>query len=463
MKPVLRAIPPLLAVVTTMLALALLVLPSPEGLPTEAARALGLVIFAIGLWATAVVPEVLTALAFLLFAVLFSVAPNPVIFSGFASTAIWLVFGGLFIGAAVQRTGLGPVIAEVLVRHLGTSYLTMLSAIAVTCIGLSFLMPSVMGRVLLLVPIVTALSDRIGFPPGSRGRIGLVMVTLLATYMPSCAILPSNVPNMVLAGAAETIHGVSLTYGSYLLLHFPILGLFKTVLIVLLVWVLFRDEPREVPEESGSVAIPRQARTLLVILLVALGFWITDFLHHVSPAWIAMAAAIVLLIPRVGLLPIESFSQGINFAPFFFVAAILAVGAIVNQSGLGEISGRALLDVLELSPGADFRNFMTLSLAWTLLAMLFTIGGLPAILTPLAGEVAGAAGMSLQAVLMSEVIGYSTVVLPYQMAPLIVGIAIGGVRVGECARVMLPLTALTFLLVLPLNFLWWQYLGYFGG
>src|SRR5690606_41442286 len=143
------------------------VLPSPEGLPTEAARALGLVIFAIGLWATAVVPEVLTALAFLLFAVLFSWAPNPLIFSGFSSTAIWLVFGGLFIGAAVQRTGLGPVIAEVLVRHLGTSYVTMLSAIAVTCIGLSFLMSSFMGRVLLLARILTGLSVRTGLAQGT--------------------------------------------------------------------------------------------------------------------------------------------------------------------------------------------------------------------------------------------------------------------------------------------------------
>src|SRR3546814_9990892 len=139
--------------------------------------------------------------------------------------------------------GLGESLARMLVARIGRSYLTVLAGLALGCIGLSFLMPSVMGRVLLLVPIVVALSDSLGYAEGSRGRAGIVMVTLLATYMPSCAILPSNVPNMVLAGAAETTHGVTLTYGAYFLLHFPVLGALRTVLIVALGWLLFRESP----------------------------------------------------------------------------------------------------------------------------------------------------------------------------------------------------------------------------
>lgn len=458
----LARIPLLLSLLVLAATAALLLLPPPPGMPEPAARAAGLVLFAVGFWATGIIPEVLTAISFFLLAMLFQVAAPAVVFSGFASTALWLVFGGLFIGLAVTRTGLGGVLARAFLDRIGASYLSVLSGVAVACIGLSFLMPSVMGRVLLLVPIAIAVAERIGFGPGSRGRAGVVMVTLLTTYMPSCGILPSNVPNMVLAGAAETAYGVTLTYGSYFLLHFPVLGVVKTIVIVLLAWALFRDAPRRPEPGLAPAPMGRDARRLLVLLLVALGFWITDFLHHVSPAWVALAVTVVLLLPRVGLLPVGIFNEGVNFGSYFLVAAILGVGALVGGSGLGEVISRVLLSWMDLRPGAHFANFMALSVAWTALGILFTVAGLPAVLTPLSADIAQAAGFSLEAVLMTQVIGYSTVLLPYQMGPLIVGVALGGIRAADGARIMLPLTALTFALLVPLDFLWWSWLGYFG-
>ncbi len=107
----------------------LLLLPAPDGIAQGPMRAAGLVVFAVGLWATAIVPEVLTAIAFFLLAMLFEVAPAAVVFSGFASTALWLVFGGLFIGIAVQRTGLGDVLARSFLRAFGADYLTVLTGI----------------------------------------------------------------------------------------------------------------------------------------------------------------------------------------------------------------------------------------------------------------------------------------------------------------------------------------------
>src|SRR3546814_8285241 len=63
---------------------------------------------------------------------------------------------------------------------------------------------------------------------------------------------------------------------------------------------------------------------------------------------------------------------------------------------------------------------------------------------------------------MTQVNGYATPVLPYQMGPLILGIAIGGIRPADGARIMLPLTQFTIFLHLPLDYLWWRFLGYHG-
>src|SRR3546814_2871320 len=66
--------------------------------------------------------------------------------SGFASPAFWLVFGGLVIGAAVDRTGLGQRIARALVGRFRGGYLSTVTGVATVCLALGFLMPSTMSR-----------------------------------------------------------------------------------------------------------------------------------------------------------------------------------------------------------------------------------------------------------------------------------------------------------------------------
>src|SRR3546814_5736524 len=74
---------------------------------------------------------------------------------------------------------------------------------------------------------------RLGYPDGSRGRTGLVVAVGFGSYFGPVAILPANVPNNVVLGAAEVFYGVQLQYFDWLLIHFPVLGLLKSALLVL--------------------------------------------------------------------------------------------------------------------------------------------------------------------------------------------------------------------------------------
>jgi hypothetical protein len=38
----------------------------------------------------------------------------------------------------------------------------------------------------------------------------------------------------------------------------------------------------------------------------------------------------------------------------------------------------------------------------------------------------------------------------------------GGVRLADGTRLCLVVAAITIVLLMPLNFLWWNFLGYFG-
>ena len=57
-----------------------------------------------------------------------------------------------------------------------------------------------------------------------------------------------------------------------------------------------------------------------------------------------------------------------------------------------------------------------------LLGLASTMPGVPAIMTPIAGDLAAASGLPLETILMIPVLGFSTVLLPFQVPPLIVGL-----------------------------------------
>ncbi|WP_204311108.1 hypothetical protein, partial [Stenotrophomonas maltophilia] len=61
-----------------------------------------------------------------------------------------------------------------------------------------------------------ALADQAGLGKTSRGRMGLALAVGFGTFQLSASILPANVPNLVMSGAAETAFGVHFGYLPYL-------------------------------------------------------------------------------------------------------------------------------------------------------------------------------------------------------------------------------------------------------
>lgn len=421
-----------------------------------------LVALAIAGWASGRIPEHFVALAFFVLVVLLQVAPPTVVFSGFTSSALWLIFGGQIMGVAIQHTGLARRIADTSARHLGArSYPAVLAGVVTLGVVLSFLMPSAMGRVTLLMPIAAALADRYGFQQPGPGRTGVLLAAAFGTTVPAFAILPANVPNAVLVGAADATYGIVLGYLEYLLLHFPVLGAIRSAAIVALLWMLFPARLPATPEAAAaSGPLSRPERAVAALVGVALVLWATDTIHHVPAAWVSMAVGVVMLIPGTGLLPPRAFNERLNYGSIFFVAGVMGVGAVMAHVGLGAWLGRAAASVLTFTPGHTATNFAALAALGAALALVTTAPGLPAVLTPLAETLAAASGLPLRSVVMAEALGYANCLFPYQSPPLVVASQLCGLPVRTTAGVSVALFVVTSVLILPLDFLWWRILGW---
>jgi di/tricarboxylate transporter len=331
---------------------------------------------------------------------------------------------------------------------------------------LGFIMPSSVGRAIVLIPVGMALAEQVGFAQGSNGRTGIAVALAISCNMPSFAVLPANIPNMILAGASESLFGVRFGYMEYLLLHFPILGIVKSILVVVLVLMIFPDKilknqnesSTELNEEAG-INNPQQKKVAW-LLGITLLFWVTDSIHGVSSAWVGLTTAIILLLPKWGVVKPKSFNTSVDFGTVIFVSAALGLGSLVNASGVGEFMGQAFSHLLPASTENTFLSFMSLSLISTFTGLVTTIPGVPTVLSPMAADFSQLTGFSLPAVLMTQVIGFSTVIFPYQVAPLILAMQLSKESLGSLLKVTLPLAVITIVVLMPMDYLWWVLLGW---
>ena len=433
-----------------------------DGLGAETARTGALALAAVVLFATGALPEFITSILFFAVAMLFALAPANVIFSGFHSPGFWVVFGGLIIGAGVRGTGLAELLAHAVRRRFGHRYGGIIAGTVLLGMAMAFLMPSTLGRIVILLPIVLAMADGFGYDRGSNGRAGMVLAVSFATLLPGFTILTATLPAMVFIGSGQALYDVRPAYGTWFMLHFPILGALKAVAIAALVVWLFPQPPAKVAarRSEAPAAMARRERLMALLLLLALALWMTDFLHHISPAWVALGAASIMVLPFVGLVSPKDFNEKVSFGALLYVAGVLGLGAIVAHGGVGDLLAKSVLPLLDLRPGENAWNFAAIAGLSSLLAMFATLPGVPAILVPLAGHLADATALPVEAVLMLTVVGYSTVILPYQAPPLIVAMQLGGVSIRQGNKLSLWLLAVTLLLLLPLDYLWWRLLGW---
>jgi di/tricarboxylate transporter len=439
-----------------------LILLQPSFIPAGNTKTAAFTLIILSFWATGVIPEYLTALIFFSGAMLFTIAPPAIIFSGFSSSAFWLILGGLVLGVAINITGLGKRIAAVVAKRLDKNYAGLIGGLVLSCTLSGLIMPSALGRVVLLVPIAVNIAEKFGLGKGRKGYTGVVTATVLGCFLPGFTILPANVPNMVMSGLSETLYGYAPLYGEYLMLHFPILGLLKSLLLALLILALFPDAIDKEKSESTEKIEPTttKEKILSLILLGMLAMWVSDFLHHISPAWIAMVGACIVLLPFVNIVSNQLFQQKINFASLFYIAGILGLGQMINHTGLGKTLARLAIDVLPLDLSTPFVSFISLSGLAMVTGAFTTQPGIPAVLTPFAGELATATGFSQKAVIMTQVLGFSQPLFPYQVPPLLLGLQIAGVPLVEGFKLCFFLAIAAIVLLFPIDYWWWHILGW---
>ena len=412
------------------------------------------------LLATGLLPGLATAAVFFVLALSTGAAPPLVLASGFWSNAIMLIFGGLVMGAAAERSGLGRYIARGMMQRFLGSYSRLLIGILVGTAALSFLVPSTMGRLAITIPIVIATLREAGYAEGSNGHIGAVLTTVAGNFMTSYAILPANLVNVIVLGATEAVHGPQISYAEYLWLCGPVLGLVKgATFIVLVLWLLPAPPPALPTGPSEPVMLGAPARRLRFVLGIAVALWATDFLHGLKPGWIALGAGLMCILPPVAIVGLkESFDRN-KLTGVVTVPMLLGIASVITYSGVGAVIVDAVQASIPLAEKSPAYGFAVLAILAALIAIVTTTVGCVAIMTPIVGQVAIATGLPVKLGSLAVLMGLQNLFFHYEAAPVMVGLLMGRVGPRPAARFLIPLALSGLLVVLPLDILWLKLVG----
>jgi len=428
------------------------------------AMMLSITLFCIVLWVLTPVPPAYTGLIGLgLIAVTFS---TDLALVGFQKPATWLIGFGLLMGEATRQSGLATDVGRrIATRSLDDStgtdpsrtYRRLLFTLSIGAHALAFLVPSALVRILALAPILRELGSLFD---SRKVRVGLYLGPLFATFYGSAGILTADLPNIIVSGFAQSIAGHTITWSDWWLQMYPVMGLARVLLVISIVYVLFRppaDSTVDVSTVSGHTdGGPEQTddgteRRMLVFLLIGTLIWATDFVHGFHPVIGAIVVVILAFLPQIGVADFGTIGSDVDFSILFFIAAVFAIGDGLTQTGFTDSAATYLLALI---PTDGPLAVILMSIFFITFALTFLMEGLAvaSVLTPVLIPYIDAAGLPFTPVLLAEVLALSSYFFPYQSAVLIVILNEGDIRARELIVTTISCSVATILFLLPVQF-----------
>ncbi len=307
----------------------------PSTLAPEAKAAVFAFASAVVLWSMTGLPAAWVALTAVLLLVALGGAEQTVLFDSLSSDVVWLMIGAFVLGGAVQTSGLAARLTR-LAAGRETSVGGLFWRVAVLLLPLSVLIPSTSGRAAVMLPVFRGLSRACGDRAVTRA---------LALLIPT-VILVSTISTLVGAGShlvandlLEQVSGESISFARWALYGVP----FGVVASLVACWVvqrLFLDSETRTARvpgtREGRVALSVAERRTLCVVTVMVALWATESVHGIEIAFVAVAGAVVLTMPRLGVMSWKQGVTAVSWNLVVFVGAALVLGEALIATGAAE-------------------------------------------------------------------------------------------------------------------------------
>lgn len=467
--------------------LAVMVIPTPEGLPTAGHRMLGILLFSVIVWMTDSISYPVSAAVIMgLMAVLLGTAPdvaNPKVIAGttkaltialggFSNTAFALVGGALFIAAAMMQTGLDKRIALFVLSKIGAKTNRVLMGVIIVGFVLSFFVPSTTARVSCMVPIVMGIIIAFGVNTKSRFAAVMMIATAQADSLWNVGIKTAAAQNMIAVGFIKSQLGVDITWMDWFIAAAP----FSFIMSIVLYYVLMKLMPPETEEIQGGSETVRRLLTemgpmttaekkLLTMSCTLLFLWATEkVLHDFDTSTTTIVAIALMLMPGIGVMNWKEAQAKINWGTIILFGVGISLGSailstkaaawlakiIVAAFGIQTMPALIILAVLSAFLIIIHLGFASATaLAAAMIPIIISI--LQSIKTPGINVV----GLTM---ILQYVVSFGFI-LPVNAPQNMVAYGTETFEVKDFIKTGIPLTIIAYALIVLLGATYWKWLG----
>ena len=310
---------------------------APLHLESTAKHALAVAAFMILAWITECLPHAVTGLAGCFLFWVLKIVNFESAFGGYADQTAWFLFGAGLFGLMATKSGLGRRVAYLVLRRVGTSYSRLLLGMILSSFLLTFLVPSGIACVIIMAAVAAGLMEAFGLGRGSNIGRGLFL-TLTYTAGVFDKIVMAGASSLLARGLIQKAAGIEVYWSLWLLAFFPV-----AVVVIFFTWrlILWLYPPESEALPSGTEFLDsklnemgpwsRDEKKAFGLMLVAIAFWATDLLHHISPAIIGIGIGLIATVPGIGVLD-EGDLRRVNILPVIFTGAAISMGNVLLET-----------------------------------------------------------------------------------------------------------------------------------
>lgn len=438
---------------------------APLNLEPVVKHALAVTVFMIVAWMTEAFDHALTGLigCYLFWAL--RIVKIDVAFAGFADETCWLLFGAILFGVMAAKSGLARRLAYFVMLRVGTSYPRILLGLILSDFLLTFLVPSGLARIVIMAAIAVGLIETFGLGRGSNVGRGMFMILTYTANVFDKMII-AGAASILARGQIERFGKVEVLYSKWFLAYLPC-----SIITILISWRLalwlYPPEKKDLPggmefikgELDKMGRWSQMEKKSLLLMGIAIALWMTDFIHHVSPAVVGLGIGLLAVVPRVGVLNISDLKK-LNYLPVFFVAAAISMGDVLVSTKALKI----LTDVIFgwMQPLVTNIFSSTIVLYWTAFVYHIFLASETSMLgtsIPPLMNFALAHGFSPLMLGMIWTFGSGGKIFVYQSAVMIVGYSYGYFDGRDMFKVGALMTIVEFVILLILAPLYWPLIG----
>lgn len=428
--------------------LGLLVYFSDFGLPAQAHAVLVIIVVSMILWLTEAVPLHVTSLVIAFLLAVLAKVPEKDVFAPFFDPVIALLLGGFVLAVALQKHGLDKKLAYSFIQKIGSTPERFMLGVMILTGFISFWVSNTATTATILpIAIAALVASRVA--KGSNYAKALILGVAYAATIGGMGTIIGSAPNAIVVSFLAK-EGVTINFVSWMYHALPF-----TIIMIPVSWFvllkLFKPEVSNLKVAKYDGKYGRSQKMVLIVFLVTVVLWLTDWFHGVSISIVALVPIILLYVFR--LLSVKDFSK-VEWASLILFGGGLSLGSAIHSAGLDLIMANALKGVLGGMP--VFVIFLLVAAFGMVLTAFLSNTAAASLMIPIMLPLSQSLGLNIKFLALLASLGVSIdLILPIGTPPGTMAYSTGYIRIWDMVKSGLIISTIGLFILASLAYLYW--------